>query len=52
MAHFHQPLANVEETIFRATSMYLLSQYFAKQEGKEAKFELDGLEEIYRHPYT
>jgi len=49
MAHFHQPLANVEETIFRAASMYLLSQYFAKQEGRKASLELDGLEEIYQN---
>ena len=49
MAHFHQPLANVEETIFRAASMYLLAQYFAKQEGRKASLELDGLEEIYRN---
>lgn len=49
MTHFHQPLANVEETIFRAASMYLLSQYFAKQEGKEVSLELEGLKEIYQN---
>ena len=52
MAHFHLPLANVEETILRATSMYLLAQYFSKQEGKTADCELDGLQAIYKHIHT
>jgi hypothetical protein len=47
MGRFHLPLANVEETLFRATSMYLLAQYFLHQEGREADFNLDGLEKIY-----
>ncbi len=49
MAHFHLPLANVEETIWRATSMYLVAQYFLKQEGKAADCELDGLRAIYKN---
>lgn len=49
MAHFHMPLASVRETIFRAVSSYLLSQYFLKKEGKEADFELEGLTEIYKN---
>lgn len=47
MARFHLPLASKEETIFRATSMYLLAQYFLKKEGKSADFELEGLSGIY-----
>jgi hypothetical protein len=47
MARFHLPLASREETIFRATSMYLLAQYFLKKEGKSADFELEGLSGIY-----
>lgn len=47
MARFHLPLANPEETIYRAASMYLLAQYFLKQEDKEAEFELKGLRKIY-----
>lgn len=47
MARFHLPLASVEETIFRATSMYLLSQYFLKQEGRTADLDLNGLQRIY-----
>ena len=47
MARFHLPLANEEETIYRATSMYLLAQYFSKHVGKPVDFELKGLGEIY-----
>jgi hypothetical protein len=47
MARFHLPLANAEETIYRATSMYLLAQYFLRREGKEADMELEGLKKIY-----
>ena len=35
MVRFHLPLANREETIYRATSTYLLSQYFMKKKGKK-----------------
>ena len=47
MARFHLPLANAEETVYRATSMYLLAQYFLQREGKEADMELEGLKRIY-----
>lgn len=47
MARFHLPLASKEETIFRATSMYLLAQYFVKKEGRTADLELEGLTRIY-----
>ena len=47
MARFHLPLANAEETVYRATSMYLLAQYFLRREGKEADMELEGLKKIY-----
>ncbi len=49
MARFHLPLANVEETIWRAASMYLLSQYFLKKEGKNVACDLSGLEAIYKN---
>jgi hypothetical protein len=49
MGRFHLPLASSEETIFRATSMYLLAQYFLKMEGRHADFELGGLTEIYNN---
>ena len=47
MARFHLPLASAEETIYRATSMYLLAQYFLKKEGQEVDLDLAGLKEIY-----
>ncbi|UCD80107.1 MAG: hypothetical protein JSW26_01345 [Desulfobacterales bacterium] len=47
MARFHLPLASKEETIFRATSMYMLAQYFLKKAGQFADFELHGLTSIY-----
>jgi hypothetical protein len=47
MARFHLPLASKEETIFRATSMYLLAQYFLKKAGRAADLELEGLARIY-----
>ena len=49
MARFHLPLASTEETIFRATSMYLLAQYYLKKEGSNADFDLDGLVSIYHN---
>jgi hypothetical protein len=47
MTRFHLPLASVEETIFRAASMYLLAQYFLREEGHHADLELRGLRVIY-----
>ncbi|MEW6067918.1 MAG: hypothetical protein AB1610_06475 [Nitrospirota bacterium] len=47
MVRFHLPFATLEETIFRMTSMYLVSQYLLKQRGKPAEFKLEGLEKIY-----
>lgn len=49
MARFHLPLATAEETVYRATSMYLLAQYFLQKEGHKADLNLEGLSEIYRN---
>ena len=49
MARFHLPLASREETIYRATSMYLLAQYFRARNNQPADFGFDGLQEIYRN---
>jgi hypothetical protein len=49
MARFHLPLANDEETIYRAASMYLLAQFFVNKDGKKVDFELQGLKSIYRN---
>lgn len=47
MARFHLPFANILETTFRAVSMYLIAQYFRRQEGLNADLELEGLRKIY-----
>ncbi|MEK9149673.1 MAG: hypothetical protein AAB267_06475 [Candidatus Desantisbacteria bacterium] len=47
MVYQHLPFASPEETVYRATSMYLLGQYFLNKEGKEADWELKGLVKIY-----
>ena len=47
MARFHLPLADEDETICRVTSMYLLAQYFLKNKGKSADFDLKGLKQLY-----
>jgi hypothetical protein len=49
MARFHLPFASNEETVYRATSMYLLAQYFLKKEGAHSDLELDGLARIYEN---
>lgn len=47
MARFHLPLSTHEETIYRAVSMFLLSQYFADETGPQAVSDLSGLQRIY-----
>ncbi len=49
MARFHLPLASPQETVFRASGMYLLSQYFNKRNGVEADLDLNGLRTIYEN---
>jgi hypothetical protein len=48
MARFHLPFATEEETIVRATSIFLLAQYFVRQGGGQADLDLDDLVGIYR----
>jgi hypothetical protein len=47
MARFHLPFASTEETIWRATSCYLMTQYFLKQDGKIPDVKFAGLRRIY-----
>ena len=47
MARYHLPLASEDETIYRATSMYLLAQYFKKKQGHDPDIEFKGLKEFY-----
>lgn len=49
MARFHLPFASTEETIWRATSTYLLAQYFKLQNGDEPDIEFEGLTKIYQN---
>jgi len=47
MAAFHLPIANTEETLYRAASMYMLGQYFVHKKGGEADLSLAGLVKVY-----
>lgn len=49
MACFHLPLASEMETVYRATSMYLLAQYFRARQGSSVDLTLAGLSEIYNN---
>jgi hypothetical protein len=49
MARFHAPWASDEETIYRATSMYLLAQYFKRESGQDSEFGLEGLSTVYEN---
>jgi len=47
MARFHLPLASEAETIYRASSMYMLAQYFRQNADQSPEFNLQGLKQIY-----
>jgi hypothetical protein len=47
MVYTHLPFASVEETMYRAVSMYLLAQYFLSQRGKSPDWKLEKLVKIY-----
>ena len=49
MARFHLPLAGDDETVYRATSMYLLAQYFRSVDGVDINLELTQLKAIYKN---
>jgi len=40
MVRFHLPFASIEETKYRAISMYLLAQYFLYQQGSQPDWDL------------
>ena len=52
MARFHLPFASTDETIWRATSTYLLAQYFEKQNGGQPDIRFDKLSRIYNDIQT
>jgi hypothetical protein len=47
MAFTHLPLAEMNETRYRAIAMYLLAQFFRERKGLPADRDLKGLEQIY-----
>lgn len=52
MARFHWPLASMEETLWRAISAYLMSQYFLNLDGDTVDTQLKGLSQIYQEIQT
>ena len=52
MARFHLPFASTQETIWRATSSYLLAQYFRQQDGATPDIHFKGLTRIYNEIQT
>lgn len=45
---FHLPFASMDETIYRAVSMYLMAQYFLMRKGKQPDWALTHLAETYQ----
>lgn len=49
MVKYHLPFATVDETVYRAMSMYLLAQYFLYKRGYTPDWELKHLYEAYNN---
>ena len=47
MARIHLPFSSMEETLYRAISMYLFAQYFESRKGGKPDWDLKRLIEIY-----
>jgi hypothetical protein len=47
MARFHLPFSTGPDTLYRATSMFFLSQHVRKSRGLAASLDLSGLGDIY-----
>ena len=47
MARYHLPFASIDETLYRAASMYLLAQYFRRKNGMEPDWDLQELTKLY-----
>lgn len=47
MARFHLPFASVDESMFRAVSVYLLRQYFIEKKGGTGDFNLNVMQKYY-----
>lgn len=48
MSHFHLPFSTEEESIYRVASMFLLGQYFLRQQNKTADWNLEILKVHYQ----
>jgi len=48
MVRFHLPFGSLEETVYRAVSMYLTAQYLLSRKGKAPDWDLKKLVEIYK----
>ena len=48
MVKFHLPFGSLEETVYRAVSMYLTAQYLLMRKGKQPDWDLKKLVEIYK----
>ena len=48
MVRYHLPFASLDETIYRATSMYLFSQYLVFKKGGKPDWEMKKLVKIYQ----
>ena len=49
MARFHLPFSNMEETFYRAASMYMLGQYYRWQNELSADMDMKGLVQFYNN---
>ncbi|MCF7858574.1 MAG: hypothetical protein K9N07_04530 [Candidatus Cloacimonetes bacterium] len=47
MVRYHLPFATIDETIYRAVSMYLVKQYLKNKKGEKPDWELTGLLDMY-----
>lgn len=47
MVHTHLPFASVRETLYRILSMYLLAQYFIREEGGTPDWNLENLPHMF-----
>lgn len=52
MARYHLPFASTEETIWRATSLYLVAQYFRQGAGGASDLDFSGLSAVYNQIQT
>ena len=48
MVYTHLPFSTLEETIYRAISMYLLAQFFREQQGQTPDWKLEKFVQIYK----